>query len=228
VPLTLVFSGDVPTSHRAPPPAIAALNAADCEAVSVLLARAFRDNPLNAAVIGEGRPARRLRSNLHGMRALLPIAGVHGDVLAARLDGRLVGALVSAPPGTYPLPAPDVMPWLRCLLGQGLRVARRWGQVFEALRAHHPVDPCWYLGTLGVDPDFRGRGVGSALVGQWLERVDRERRAAYLETDLLENVRFYARLGFEVEGELALFGVPIWRMRRRPPAPAFSTGTEPD
>jgi len=217
----------VTASHRTPPTAIAALASADREAASVMLARAFRDNPLNVAVIGGGSPDRRLRSNLHGMRSLLPVAGVYGDVLAARQGARVVGTLVSAPPGAYPLPPPDVLTRLRCLLGQGFRVASRWGQVFEALRAHHPTDLCWYLGTLGVDPEFQGRGVGSALVEQWLERVDREHCAAYLETDLSENVRFYGRLGFEVEGELALFGIPIWRMRRSPRAAAFSAASEP-
>jgi ribosomal protein S18 acetylase RimI-like enzyme len=208
-------------------PAIAALAVADQDAASVMLARAFRDNPLNVAVIGARRPARRLRSNLHGMRSLLPVAEAYGDVLAARLAGRVVGTLISAPPGAYPLPSPAPMSRLRCVVGQGIRVASRWGRVFETLRDHHPSEPSWYLGTLGVDPEFQGRGVGSALVLEWLERVDRDRCSAYLETDLAENVRFYARVGFEVEGEIAVFGIPIWRMRRAPRALAFSAASEP-
>lgn len=211
----------------ASPPAITALAAAEQKLASFVLARAFRDNPLNVAVIGEHRAARRLRSNLHGMRSLLPVAEAHGDVLAARLGGRLVGTLISAPPGAYPLPPPDVLSRLRCIAGQGIRVAIRWGQVFEALRAHHPCEPSWYLGTLGVDPDFQGRGVGSALLAQWLECVDRDHCSAYLETDVPENVRFYARAGFEVDGEIAVLGVPIWCMRRAPLPAAFSAATDP-
>lgn len=193
-----------------------------------LLARAFRDNPLNVAVIGGTDARRRLRSNLYGMRSLLLAAAVHGDILAASTAGRVAGVLISVPPGAYPLPPPPVVQRLRCLLGQGWRVATRWGRVFTALRAHHPLEPSWYLGTLGVDPAFQGQGVGSALLVRWLEGVDREGSAAYLETDVLANVGFYARAGFELKGEVEVLGVPIWRMWRPATAGEISTGERPE
>ena len=43
--------------------------------------------------------------------------------------------MIAAPPFAYPLPPSPPLARLRCLVGQGLRVARRWGQVFEALAA---------------------------------------------------------------------------------------------
>jgi GNAT superfamily N-acetyltransferase len=185
-----------PSSRLAP--SIAALADADRQQAIAVLARAFCDNPLNLAVIGERDARRRLRSNLYGMRSLLPVAAHHGNILAARVAGRVVGVLISAAPDAYPLPPPPAIQRLRCLLGQGWRVAARWGRVYDALWAHHPLDPTWYLGTLGVDPTLHGRGVGTALLERWLERVDREGSAAYLETDLLANVGFYARAGFEL------------------------------
>jgi ribosomal protein S18 acetylase RimI-like enzyme len=209
-------------------PSIAALREQDRRQAIEVLARAFRDNPLNVAVIGPGDAGRRLCSNLHGMRSLLPVAADHGDVLAARLAGRVVGVLISACPGAYPLPPPRVVERLRCLLGQGFRVASRWGRVYEALRAHHPLDPSWYLGTLGVDPAFHGRGVGSALLARWLEGVDREGSAAYLETDLHSNVAFYARAGFALEGEVEVLGIPIWRMWRPGSSAEMSAASLPE
>jgi hypothetical protein len=65
--------------------------------VASLLARAFRDNPLNVAVIG-GTAERRLRVNLHGMRALLPTAARWARVAAADRSGRMLGALIATPP----------------------------------------------------------------------------------------------------------------------------------
>jgi ribosomal protein S18 acetylase RimI-like enzyme len=209
-------------------PSIAALRDADRPQAIEVLARAFCDNPLNVAVIGGGDAERRLRSNLHGMRSLIPVAADHGDVLAASISGRVAGVLISAFPGVYPLPPPPVMQRLRCLLGQGWRVASRWGRVYDTLRAHHPLEPSWYLGTLGVDPAFQGRGVGSALLERWLEGVDREGSAGYLETDLHSNVGFYARGGFELEGEVEVFGTPIWRMWRPAPAAEISTRSQPE
>ncbi len=209
-------------------PSIAALGDADRQQAIAVLARAFCDNPLNAAVIGRGDARLRLRSNLYGMRSLLPVAADHGTILAARVAGRVVGVLISASPDAYPLPPPPAIQRLRCLLGQGWRVAARWGRVYDALRAHHPLEPSWYLGTLGVDPTLHGRGVGSALLARWLERVDREGSAAYLETDVLANVSFYARAGFELAGEVEVLGTPIWRMWRPAPAAGISTRSRPE
>jgi ribosomal protein S18 acetylase RimI-like enzyme len=112
------------------------------------------------------------------------------------------------------------------LLGQGLRVAHRWGRVFEALHALRSPEPLWYLGTLGVDPPCQGRGFGSALVTAWLEEVDRDSRPACLETDTRENVGFYARAGFCVEEELSLLDTPVWRMRRPGRVCENETGTD--
>jgi len=179
-----------------------------------VLARAFRDNPLNVAVIGSASSARRLRCNLHGMRASLAAAIRHGAALTASLDGRVAGGLIAVPPGAYPLPAPGPLRQLRCLLGQGFRVAMRWGEVFEMLEAHHPTAPHWYLGTLGVDPPLQRRGVGAALLQAWIERVDGSRMPAYLETDRASNLPFYTSVGFEPVGRIEVLGVPIWRMQR--------------
>ncbi len=179
-----------------------------------VLARAFRDNPLNLAVIRQADPARRLRSNVHGMRALLAVAVTHGQALGGHCEGRLVGALVATPPHAYPLPPPPLLARLRCLAGQGFGVARRWSAVFDAVSALHPAEPHYYLGTLGVDPEHQGRGVGSALLWHWLGSADRADQPAYLETDSAANLPFYARAGFEVTGELCVLGVRVWRLRR--------------
>jgi ribosomal protein S18 acetylase RimI-like enzyme len=95
-------------------------------------------------------------------------------------------------------------------------VARRWAEVFEALDLLHPLEPHWYLGTLGVDPDHQGRGVGTALLRYWLAHAEGDGSIAYLETDLQGNVGFYERQGFAVERETRVLGVRVWCMRRPP------------
>ena len=195
-------------------PSIAALGEADYPRAAEVLARAFRDNPLNRAVIRSRNPSLRMRCNLHGMRALLPVAQAHGRALVARVKGQLAGGLIAAPPFCYPLPAPSLVSRIRCLLGQGWGVAHRWGQVFELLDALHPTEPLDYLGSLGVEPALQRRGVGTALLDWWLAETDLAAAGAYLETDDPENLRFYGRRGFEVVGETEILGVRIWRMRR--------------
>jgi len=190
------------------------LRAGEREAAVQLLARAFRDNPLNVAVIGSDDPVRRTVVNAHGLRSLLPSAERHGRVQALRVAGELRALLIAAPPRAFPLPAASLWLRLRSTFGQGLRVAERWAEVFATLAPLHPPGPHWYLSTLGVDPASQHRGLGRALLSDWLSEVDRDASEAYLETDRPENVAFYARAGFESLGETRVFSVPVWRMLR--------------
>jgi ribosomal protein S18 acetylase RimI-like enzyme len=193
---------------------IEALTVRETREAADILARAFRDNPLNLGVIGPRSPSRRLRINREGMRSLLPVACDHGVVLGARMGRDLAGALIATEPGGYPLPAPALGARLRTLVVQGPRVTRRWNAVFQALHALHPAEPHAYLGTLGVGPTAQRRGIGSALLAHWLAAVDADGRPAYLETDKAENLAFYAAVGFEVAQETEIFGARVWCMRR--------------
>jgi len=193
--------------------AVGPLSDAAREAAGRVLARAFRDNPLNVAVIGSD-PERRLRANLCGVRALLPVAQAHGLVLAASGRDGPLGVLVATGAFGWPLPAPPLGAALRRVFGQGLGVARRWGVVFASLARVHPLEPHGYLATLGVDPDAQSRGVGAALLAQWLAGVDVERLPAWLETDREQNLGFYGRHGFEVALETSVLGTPVWCMSR--------------
>jgi len=179
-----------------------------------VLARAFRDNPLNRAVLGHRGPRARERSNARGMRGLVPRARRHGETLALHDSGRLAGVLLAAPPGVTRFPAPPLASQLRTLLGQGLRVARRWQEVFQTLDAERPFEEHAYLATLGVEPACQGQGVGSALLARWLARVDAEGAPAYLETDRPENLLFYTRTGFDVTREIRVLGAPVWLLWR--------------
>jgi GNAT superfamily N-acetyltransferase len=202
----------------AAPLAVATPAETDRDAVVGVLARAFRDNPLTLAIVG-GDPARRLCSNLHGMGALLPVAQRHGLVLAAFRHARVIGALVAAPPYTYPFPPAAPRVRLRCLLRQGWRVSASWRRTFAHLDGLHPQYPHWYLGTLGVDPPEQNRGAGRALLREFLARADADGLPAYLETDRSENVAFYRRNHFEVSGRTEILGVPVWRMLRAAATP---------
>jgi ribosomal protein S18 acetylase RimI-like enzyme len=182
------------------------------------LALAFRDNPLNRAVI-RGGPPRRLRSNRYGMRATLEAAigrsSIHVPVGSAPgADGPALGGLIALPPGGWPLPPPPLLAQVGFWLGQGLGPPRRWGRVYRELALLHPAKPHWYLLLLGVGVDGRRRGLGSALLEAWLQDVDADALPAYLETDRRENLSFYGRAGFEVVGSHELLATPIWRMER--------------
>lgn len=92
-----------------------------------------------------------------------------------------------------------------------------------------PDEPHWHLGAVGVRPETQGRGVGNALLATFIERVETDARAAYLETSHQELTAWYARFGFRQRGRLLLpGGVRAWTMWRsathvrHDPAPASS------
>ncbi len=94
-------------------------------------------------------------------------------------------------------------------------------KVLSAVERVHPTEPHWYLALLGTDPDFQGRGYGSAVLAPILERCDTEGTPAYLESSKEANVPFYERHGFEVTGTLDLAkgrGPRMWLMWREPSA----------
>jgi ribosomal protein S18 acetylase RimI-like enzyme len=89
--------------------------------------------------------------------------------------------------------------------------------IFEQMAAYHPHEPHWYLPLIGVDPAHFSEGHGDALMAHALERCDRERVPAYLESSNPRNVSLYERHGFEPLGAIqAGSSPPIIPMLRKP------------
>ncbi|HEX3348363.1 MAG TPA: GNAT family N-acetyltransferase [Acetobacteraceae bacterium] len=72
--------------------------------------------------------------------------------------------------------------------------------MFAEMTAYHPRDPHWYLPTIGLDPHFHRKGLGSALLTEALARCDGMHMPAYLESSNPANAAVYSRLGFEALG----------------------------
>ncbi len=178
-----------------------------------MLAHAFRDNPLNRAVIGEPA-ARRLRCNRLGMQLQLGQYLAHGEVVGAWRGPELVGVRMTVPPHHWPLPFSPFSARLRHALRVGFRVSGRWSQVGEVLEAHHPIGGHAYLAILGVRPHAQGQGVGRALLSAWLEEVDAAEAWAWLETDREACLPFYRAGGFELRESLEILGTPVHLMER--------------
>ncbi len=89
--------------------------------------------------------------------------------------------------------------------------------VFEAMGIYHPKEPHWYLPLIGVDPVHQGQGHGAALLKFALERCDRDRVPAYLESTNPRNISLYKRHGFEALGTIQVgSSPPLVPMLRKP------------
>ena len=191
-----------------------------------VLARAFRDNPMNVRIHGPD-PDRRVRANAAGLRSLVLD---HGDRLISRvitLDSRIVGGFVLVPPGEHVLPGPSLRRQIECLFLQGRAAMAAWADVTAGLSDPRSRAPRWYLAVLGVEPAWQGRRVGSALLGAIGELVERDPAPLSLECDRPESVSFYRAHGFEIRAEERVLGLPVWRLDRGVERPGPAEGADP-
>jgi ribosomal protein S18 acetylase RimI-like enzyme len=182
------------------------------DAVGVL-ARGMRDNPLHVAALGDD-PAHRVEALKQLFSVMIP---GQPEPLRAREDGEVVGVCGLLPPPdcmvhTFATLPADQFPPVLPDPGEQARAVewlQSWGQ-------RDPHEPHFHLGPVAADAGKQGRGIGTALMQAFCERVDRDRALAYLETDKAENVGFYEKFGFETVGEATVIGVTNWFMRRDP------------
>jgi GNAT superfamily N-acetyltransferase len=191
------------------------LTAADRLRIAETLARAFEDDPVMCWVFPEDseRLARLERAfALYLEKIWLPQEECYGT-------NRLFGAALWLPPGKWHLGPWEQLRLLPNMVAVTGRSLPRLMTVLRMIEKRHPKEPPhYYLAVLGVEPEFQGRGFGSALMQPVLARCDRERVPAYLESSKPRNVVLYERHGFRVREELRLpkDGPPIWPMWREP------------
>lgn len=189
----------------------------DIPAIAGALSRAFMDDPLWSWLApDEGRRARLLERYFDLMlrKLFMKLPTRHAFTTANR-----AGAAMWAEPDGWRIRPLDILPLVPGTLRIfGRRTLKRLVVCLGAMEHHHPTEPHWYLEGLGTDPPHQRRGVGAALMAPILERCDRERLPAYLETQKERNVPYYRHHGFEVRDEMDLpgGGPHLWLMWREP------------
>ena len=180
-----------------------------------LLGRGMRDNPANIRAFGIRDTERRSWALARFFRPVLHGLYQRGLIWGAFRDGILVGVCGMARPG---LCQPSALEKLRVVpsvifgnpLGTPLRVMRWAGEWAR----RDPSEPHWHLGPVAVDSHLRGQGIGGGMLAQFCRRMDDSAAPSYLETDKVENVRFYQKFGFTVVAEARVLGVRNWFMSR--------------
>jgi predicted GNAT family N-acyltransferase len=78
------------------------------------------------------------------------------------------------------------------------------------------LDPAGKIGRIAVLPQYRGTGVGAAIVSHLVELAARQGLTQVYLNAQTSALNFYERLGFRAEGpEFDEVGIPHRRMRRR-------------
>jgi ribosomal protein S18 acetylase RimI-like enzyme len=194
-----------------PRPAVREARRDEQRSVCDVLGRAFFDDPVAEYLF----PDAKTRSERYARFAGIAIDAFADSALVVTEPEIRTGAIWQAP-----RPAPlgfvrqaRVLAKLVGLTRTGLRRAARLG---ELMSRHHLKEPHWYLAVLGTDPMAQRTGLASAVLAPVLERCDRERTPAYLESSKAANIAFYNKHGFEVVDELCVpDGPSLWPMVRR-------------
>ena len=180
--------------------------------LSAALAEAFLDDP----VFSWAFPDMERRA-----RRLAPFFSLFVETLftydETYTDEGLGSAALWVPPGEKPTPEEaeeELGAQMEEIAGED---AERLFEVSKLIDEHHPPGSYYFLQFMGVEPERRGRGIGSALLRVMLERCDRESQWAYLDATSERNKRLYERHGFVAEGEYSPEGgPPLWPMWREP------------
>ena len=181
--------------------------------VTASLVRAFWDDPMLTYMFPNSRTRRRAMSRFFSIQLR---ESPKRSGLAYTTEGCHSTALW-IPPRTGPPTVRDALSQIPTLLTLG----RRAGATLRLVRlveARHPKLPHYYLGGLGTDPQWQGRGLGSAVIKPVLAICDRDALPAYLESSKESNLGFYRRHGFEVTDEVSVpdGSVRLWLMWREP------------
>jgi ribosomal protein S18 acetylase RimI-like enzyme len=191
----------------------------EVRALSVVLTQAFMGEPVTEWMMPQRFRRKTRREQLYRVELESYILPQEGLVTTADDgDGGLVGGCLTLPPGRWEMPkSVDGRTALRFFVAYGLKLPRAI-RTQRVMAERHPTQPHYYIRWVGVRPELRGQGLGSALMRPTLDRCDAERLAAYIEASSEGSAALYERLGFVHQGMLTLpeGGPPIWPMLRPP------------
>lgn len=194
------------------------LNPNDLDRAGVTLGQAFETDPMVQWMSSDAAT----RARFCGQFTRVPLRyGLRYGRVTESSDAQAVSIWI---PPERPL---SMMGLIRCgMLAMpfhiGLGPYSRFLSANKAMARFHgeyASEPHWYLFAIGVAPELQGRGLGTALIREGLQRADEVGCPSYLETSSERNVPYYERFGFRVVGEAPLGknGPPGWAMRRDVP-----------
>jgi ribosomal protein S18 acetylase RimI-like enzyme len=195
---------------------IQTLPAAQIEAASEVLARAFIDYPVTRYCLADqGDYYERAVRALFRLNCL-ERAATGGQHLGAYQGDRLVGVAAIALPEEAPPPDDLLAKWGWFAAVVGPQVMERFGRFKELTERNRPHLPHFTLNLIGVLPQARGEGHGGTLLDAVHARAEAHPLASgvYLDTETESNVALYEHFGYRVISREQLDDLPIWCMFR--------------
>ncbi len=199
------------------------LKRSQVEPASKILAKTFENDPLIIDWFPDA--TKRVEQNYHLMKNSIRYYMRFGEVYTTspKLEGIALWQLEYPKEEQLDKPRSLFANWLR------FRVVVALGEALEKvdsmydcmISTQYELVPSlhWYFFTLGVDPNFQGKGFASSLIRPMLARIDEEQLQCYLETSNEKNVAIYQHFGFKVLKKYQIPGSNVinWSMLRENP-----------
>jgi ribosomal protein S18 acetylase RimI-like enzyme len=193
---------------------IESLSRYDVAEAAELLGKSFATNPVSIWLFGEASKdmCKRLVAVFELMLEIMP-----SQSCCIKENGRIASVMRTVPPGLCKPSSGQALRAIPRLLGAAGTKSLRVLEYLSFLNKLDPKERHWHLSLLAVDPNLQRRGLGSRMVRHLCNQVDLEGERICLETNEINNVRFYERHGFKTICEASLHNVPFWYMWRTSP-----------
>jgi ribosomal protein S18 acetylase RimI-like enzyme len=164
-----------------------------------MLSRAFRDYPLLQYCFPDELEREKVAP--YFFQFILYYGIRYGDTYAT--SPNLEGVALWIPSDNYPVTFWKLIRSvpLSVIFGLGRYGGGRMRHIGEHIDAvHQRLAPFkhWFLQTIGVDPQFQGKGYAGKVLRPMFFRIDGEDLPCYLETLDEQNVQLYEHFGFKV------------------------------
>ena len=197
-------------------PIIKTYHAAMLETVSDLLAAAYLTNPVHMAVFG-GTDLQSFHYNRMLFNKALTKRYIAGHNIVVISSDEIIGFAHWGRGACFRVPPEILEKAMQGLVETyGDEVAQRLQEWTIRWGDHDPLAEHEHLGPIAVATEHQGNGIGSMLMEHYCHYLDENNRFAYMETDRIDNIRFYEQFGFEVTGEVTVLDVPTWLLERTP------------
>lgn len=190
--------------------------AADTRAAVTALGEAFLHDPLMLYLFQPSPNG--VRDGIETFFSILLRArialGMPADVL--QQDDAILGAVMGYDTSRPSWPAALNEEWER-FASSVPELDARLAAYEQICDAHQPSEAHHYLGVIGVHPTLQGKGAGKLLLQRFCERsqADPNSHGVYLDTANPASLQFYFNNGFELRGDGALDGAPLWCVYKR-------------
>lgn len=186
------------------------------ERASSLLGEAFLNEPGAVSIIRR-TPEKRLRMLRAHYASHVDLNLSRRASCCALLDGEIVGVMLMCAPGEVTATTAETLKFLaHALLHVSPAIIWRGLKNNIEDEKHRPKEPNYFLETIGVNPKFQRRGIGSTMLSYLTRLADRERVLTYLSTTDPRTVSFYEKFGFQTKAKTNPTGVPNYHMVREP------------